>query len=184
MELLDVLTLRILHLFRVGPWYCNQCERKSYLLKLSRWNYSTRPDVDDATQGDEADSETGFEPAGNYIKAEQSLVMRENRASRFSQKYRDAAVLRILTGDSTISQTRRDLKVSEKDLIDWMANLFTRKEEKIAELTEAIDNIRSSLPQELRLTLEAAAEGSADVEDPKNVIDGRESIEYVCLPNA
>lgn len=171
MELLDVLSLRILRVFRLGPWYCNQCESKSYLLKLRRWYRPTQTFDGHSKQRLRSESGTEFESAGNYIKGEQSLVMRDKRATRFSQKYRDGVVLRILSGATTMAQIRQELEISESDVVGWIASLYFRKEAKIDELTDAIEKIQDGLPKDLKLSLEF--DKNTSITETENVVDGR-----------
>ncbi len=65
------------------------------------------------------------EPAGNFIK-DQSLAAAATRMLRFSEKYRDALVGRVLSGNATISVLIEDGKYTESELVSWIADKAKR----------------------------------------------------------
>ena len=171
--MLDLLTLKILTLFRLGPWYCYQCEQKSFRLKRKRRRVPTyRSDTSLVDFGDEKVLKTtdNAQSVGNYLKNDQSLVMREKRTHRFSEKFRDSTVTRILSGATTIAQVHHELNVTEHDLISWIANFALRRNEGIEELADELGTLRPDLPEKFRdaLRLANSKELNAD-----NIVEGR-----------
>ncbi len=115
-------------------------------------------------------SERSTESIGNYLKNEHSLVMRDKRSNRFSEKFRDSTVSRILSGATTIAQVRKELNVSEQDIVDWIASLALRKQERLDELVEVLGSIQADLPEQFKTALELAS--SNDV-NSGNIVEGR-----------
>ena len=173
--ILDLLTLRLAKLVRLGPWYCVHCDdRKSFLplRKKSAMDYrssalvnetqpskfvsrANTPEAQPAAPASPAStspaaspsipvspptpapSQPALEPAesvGNFIKTDSSLLMKSNRLQRYSEKYRDAVVRRILSGASSIKQVRDEKQLSESEVTDWIADLFERQQQKIDSL--------------------------------------------------
>ena len=87
------------------------------------------------------------ESVGNFIKAESSLV-KSTRIQRFSAKYRDAVVRRILSGSASIKQIREEKDLSETEITDWIADLFERQQRKIDALERFKNSISASLQSE------------------------------------
>lgn len=110
---------------------------------------------------------SSVESAGNYIRTTESLVMRRNRAKRFSQKYRDGVVQRLIGGTATISQIGQELDVTERDLVDWIADALATKQDRIDELTSILKSFHSL---EDRVKIEHEPVSFAD--DAGNTIDG------------
>lgn len=130
--LLDTMTLRAVSLLRIGPWYCVQCSGREMLLHTRRRSAGTfNPNLDE---------EHSVESAGNYIRTTESLVMRRNRAKRYSQKYRDGVVQRLIGGTATISQIGQELDLTERDLVDWIADALAGKQDRIDELTAMLNS--------------------------------------------
>ena len=75
------------------------------------------------------------EPVGNFIK-DQSLVLKSTRLHRFTEKYRDSVVDRILAGKVSISSLTADGEFWEAELESWIADKAKRQEQrnKILEL--------------------------------------------------
>lgn len=171
--LLDRLILSFPRIFRIGPFYCFQCETKSLYL---------RPIRRDAPTFDRQTSEVNFanpkhdrrrkerrkkkaapgpevtvEPAGNFLKTEHSLVMQGRRSNKFSQKFREGTVRKVLTGKSSIQEVRRELEISEADLIRWIAELVHRKEQRIEELVAVLQSFET-LPKNIGPILESTFE--------------------------
>ncbi len=177
-NLLDLLSLRLLQHLRIGPWYCFQCEqRTSYLapknLQLPTFdteNLTSRFEAESPRELVNDQSEDGVS-VGNYLKTEHSLVMRDKRSRKYSQKFRDATVLRILSGGTSLSQARHELDVKENDIVDWIASLFNRKLERINELTIAVQAVRAKLPERLQYVLDNSQSG--DSESGATVVEGR-----------
>lgn len=66
------------------------------------------------------------EPVGNFIK-DKSLVVNATRLKRFTEKYRDALVDRILSGKAQISWLIADGKCTEAELVSWIADKAKRE---------------------------------------------------------
>lgn len=186
MFLLDLLTLRLFRVFRFGPFYCYQCENKSLYLRPVRRSaptydsqtatasfYQRKPAkaLSPASDIDELDAtEAVFEPAGNFLKGEQSLRMQELRSHGFSQKFRDATVMKILTGIVTLVDIRTELEVKEADLIRWMGDLMARKQQTIDELKTTLLALQQKLPEPPRSVVDSAA--APRFADERSVVDG------------
>lgn len=180
---LDLISLRALKIFRIGPWYCYQCECKSFLLANPKRSAPTfnslqlKSSFEIGFENEPAEPETStatVASVGNYLKSEHSLVMRDKRSRKFSQKFRDATVLRILSGATTMTQARHELEVKETDLIDWIANLMKRKDERIDELLLVLQSMREKLPERLQVVLEDSENGNETVDlELGTVIEGK-----------
>ena len=81
-----------------------------------------------STQSDELKSEDipEAEPVGNFIK-DQSLVLKSARLDRFTEKFRDSVVERILAGKVAISSLTEDGQYSESELLSWIADKAKRQ---------------------------------------------------------
>ena len=131
--ILDLLTLRAARLLRFGPWFCIQCNQREFVLPPRNRKAPTfRPETSSAG-----------EPTGNFIQSDESLILRRNRASRFTPKFRDGIVQRIVSGSQTITQVGRELNLSERDIVDWIADAFQRKQMKIDELNAILASIQN-----------------------------------------
>ncbi len=87
------------------------------------------------------------ESVGNFIKTESSLV-KSTRMQRYSAKYRDAVVRRILTGSASIKQIRDEKDLSETEITDWIVDLFERQQQRLDALERFKDSISASLQSE------------------------------------
>ena len=76
--------------------------------------------------------------AGNFLRNNQSLVMRSARSDRFTEKFRDGIVQRILNSTTTIAEVREQHHLTEQDIIDWIKHSFDRKQKRIDELKEKL----------------------------------------------
>ncbi len=178
LNIADLLTLRILKLLRIGPWYCYQCEGKKFFLRGIRRDFpsfnrhnsqvtfdhasaSTEPIVDQPTQ----------ESVGNYLRDGQSLLMREQRATRYSQKYRDSTVSRVLSEPASLQRISQELNVSTSDVVDWISDYVDRQQQTIRDLQRRLRSFDRNLKAE-----EGMMESSSDIvfnENGDQVIDGR-----------
>jgi transposase-like protein len=95
-----------------------------------------------------------FERAGNFLKSEHSLLMQDRRASKFSQKFREGTVMKILAGKTTIREVQQDLDVTETDLILWIREMMKRKDHRIGELVKTLEAIQG-LPVKISTILDA-----------------------------
>ncbi len=124
MKFRDFTTLYILNF---GPWYCSHCEKRTECLPRIRSNEPTNPVISDRL--------TESERIGNYIRTESSLVLRKKRAGRYSKKYREGVVVRLVTGKTNVAQLTIELNVTESDLMAWVAELIEARDNRIEELT-------------------------------------------------
>ncbi len=134
---LDRLNVNALKLLNIGPWYCAHCESKSFLLKNeieSALRHDPAESLAAESELNSAKEPEQAEPIGNFLKGEQSLVARASRLKRFSEKYRDAIVKRLLDGKLTFSQVRSEQKITEVELTDWISDLFHRMQLKLDEV--------------------------------------------------
>ena len=128
----DLLTLGILSWLRIGPWYCEQCERKVAILKPTRFDAADfRSDTYREDDDESAEEIEQIQSAGNYLKTDCSLVMRSTRLRRFSEKYRDSLVRRLLDGKVSIADLRQERNVTEAEILDWISDRFRRLETQI-----------------------------------------------------
>ncbi len=103
-------------------------KRKSDVVKFS----------DSKTQTEAA----GFEHVGNVTRTDDSLLVRKARAARYSKKYREGVVDKILSGNSTITQVRNDLGLSERDLLDWINDRVMKQDLQIAKLGQIVETVK------------------------------------------
>jgi hypothetical protein len=113
-------------------------------------------------QGGPAASELAVESVGNFLKSEHSLLMQDRRANKFTQKFRDGTVRKILSGTASIQDVRGELKVSEADLIRWIAELLSRKEQRIEELVTILQSFES-MPKNIGPILESSYENEGPI---------------------
>ncbi|MEL7498224.1 MAG: hypothetical protein AAFN77_11480 [Planctomycetota bacterium] len=129
---------------RVGPWYCLHCEKRTIFRRATRADAVDYRIIDPTeplaspedsvwvkadSQTMKADDATPVDqPIGNFIKSEKSLVVRKTRLLRFSEKYRDSIVERILSGNSTLTEVRHEKSLSEREILDWIADRVERLE--------------------------------------------------------
>jgi len=87
--------------------------------------------VRDSERDSQFESEvvTEAEPVGNFIK-DQSLVLQSARLHRFTEKFRDSVVDRILAGKVSIGSLTADGDYSESELLSWIADKARRQEDK------------------------------------------------------
>jgi len=170
----DLLTVEVVRFFRIGPWYCVHCDSRKVLLPLRKANavdYRSaalqnetppanprrkseplaKPASPAATTAAEKPTlaptapppvPAQLEPAesvGNFIKTESSLLMKST--------YRDAVVRRIFSGATTIKQIREEKQLSESEITDWIADLFSRQQQKI----DALEQFKNSITGAMQL---------------------------------
>ena len=90
----------------------------------------------------QTDEPTPAEPIGNVLRSDQSLLARKARSNRYSEKFRESVVKRVLSGQSTIAQVRVELKVTERDVLDWIAASNARKDDQILELNQTVESLK------------------------------------------
>jgi transposase-like protein len=180
LNIADLLTLRILRLFRIGPWYCYQCEGSRFYLRRIRRNFpsfnrhNSQVTFDHASASTLPESEPlTQESVGNYLRDEQSLLMREQRATRYSQKYRDATVSRVLAEPASLQRISQELNVTASDVLDWISDYVNRQQQTIRELQRRLRSFDRNLSA---TTGEEVVDSPAEIVLDKNgeqVIDGR-----------
>ncbi len=108
----DRLTLGAMGLLKIGPWKCVDCGNSSLLISKST----------EAIRSVSEKQEIADESAavGNFIKTDYSLAHAASNADRFSEKYRNGIVERLLNGKSTVSRVCEELGVSELELQKWI----------------------------------------------------------------
>lgn len=126
---------------RLGPWYCIHCESRQLVLAAARpeaVDYelvapdeiperpTRRPPGSTANDG-------GTEVIGNFLKTDQSLVHRSQLRQRFSTHFRDSLVDRLLAGGVTLAQLKAEQQVSEREILDWIADRLRRAEGPVLE---------------------------------------------------
>lgn len=120
----DTATLFVLNF---GPWYCSRCENQNRVLPWFRRREPTLRQIDD-----------GSEQIGNFIRSDGSLVLRKKRSSRYSPKFREGVVFRLLGGKTNIAQLTTDLSVTEADLMAWIHEVLSSRDERIEQLTKLL----------------------------------------------
>ena len=70
--------------------------------------------------------------------------MRSARSDRFTEKFRDGIVHRILDGTTTIAEVREQYYLTEQDVIDWMKHSFDRKQKRIDRLVKILRKTQSA----------------------------------------
>jgi transposase-like protein len=140
---LEILSFGHAKNLRLGPWYCVHCETKSIYLREERPDAprfrSDDEEADDDANSTDLTSSSVTQPVGNFLKSEQSLVMRSARLKRFSEKYRDSIVRRLLSGTSTMAQIRQEKDITEGELTGWIADLFERMQARLDTLEETLE---------------------------------------------
>ena len=114
-------------------------EHSSLVLEEADRKNLSEPDFR-SESGDNFESEEipEAEPVGNFIK-DQSLVLQSARLDRFSEKFRDSVVDRILSGKVSISSLTSDGDYSESELVSWIADKAKRQDERVETLELDVD---------------------------------------------
>jgi len=107
--------------------------------------------------------------AGNFLRNDQSLVMRSARSDRFTEKFKDGIVQRILSGTTTIAEVREQHYLTEQDVIDWMKQSFDRKQKRVDDLTQQL-RLTESTDKDRIIKIESQPR---QVTIDGDVIDGR-----------
>lgn len=141
---LDYFSFGIAGAFRVGPWHCKHCLHRTIFLKrelrtAANYRVDDPGTISSAGSTDPAQDPKVAQPIGNLLKSEKSLVMRSKRLKRFSEKYRDSIVRRLLSGTGTMMQIREEKNISEGELVDWISDLFERMQVRITLLEQSTD---------------------------------------------
>ena len=97
-----------------------------------------------SSKAESSSDENKQSSAGNFLRNDQSLVMRSARSDRFTEKFKEGIVQRILQGTTTIADVREQHFLTEQDVIAWMKQSFDRKQKRIDDLTLQIRKSESS----------------------------------------
>lgn len=149
-----------LYVFNFGPWYCSRCECRSQILPWFRRKEPTLRRIDDGT-----------EAIGNFIRSDGSLVLRKKRSSRYSQKFREGVVLRLLTGKTNLAQLTTELKVTEADLMSWVNEVLLSRDERIQQLTSLLKSYHRAAGNLIGVVDQS--EDFDDVGDDDNLVEGQ-----------
>lgn len=123
-QTMDVVCVFILDF---GPWYCSYCDRRTNSLPWVRKRKASNSQHNDRVDGTDR--------VGNFIRSDGSLVLRKKRGGRYSKKFREGVVQRLLTGRTTIAQLTVELEVTEADLLAWIHDVLQARDLRIEELT-------------------------------------------------
>ena len=155
------------HTLPIGSWHCCGCERNTLRIRRPDPEATTDvtstslkdlvewPDRSDPKQRPgllfrrkkkakvgqtktATESSSKFEHVGNVTRSDDSLLVRKGRAARYSKKFRESVVERLLTGKSTITQLRKELGLSERDLLDWIEDKEAEQDNR-SKLTHVVD---------------------------------------------
>lgn len=152
--------LTTLYILNFGPWYCSHCEKRTKCLPRIRNREPTNPVISDRL--------TESERIGNYIRTESSLVLRKKRAGRYSKKYREGVVVRLVTGKTNVAQLIVELNVTENDLMAWIAELIENRDNRIDELTALLRSHSRAAASRIGINDDSPRFNEAD-----NLIEGR-----------
>ena len=86
------------------------------------------------------------ERIGNHLHDHVSLVARQERATRFTPKFRESVVDRLLSGSVSMLQVRQELGVSDSDLMAWIAEKLRLQSQRIEQLSTALRQISGRIP--------------------------------------
>ena len=165
LRMFDRITLGCLSFTGLGPWYCIQCDKKLLFVKQPSKRAAEYVPIDTEDQNQQtekwkrrSESEELVEgPAvavGNYLKTEGSLLANSTRLSRFSEKYRDSIVRKVLAGAHSLARVREENGLSEAEILCWTADHVNRLEQEIQAL-------KFQLEASHRQTLESEAQFSS-----------------------
>ncbi len=142
-RILDWTALRIASLFRIGPWFCTYCGARALYLRSP---IRGMRDFEADRQSDEVIADEL--PVGNFISRENSLIGSSDNTDRFSRKYRDGIVIKLLKGQSTMTQMCNEINVSERDLMNWLREYVDDQQQMMAEEIEQLKLFISEANQE------------------------------------
>ncbi len=121
-----------------GHWHCPICTLDCFVLPRPRDDVDElRADVSPVVE---------LERVGNHFHDHISLVARQERSQRFSAKFRESVVDRLLSGASNLAQVKCELGVSDSDLLAWIAEKVDRQASQIDQLTRTVARIQTDVP--------------------------------------
>jgi len=149
----------------IVPWRdrTDPSQRFGLLFRRKKRTQVVQPEIPDT-----AHAEASVEHVGNVTRTDESLLVRKARAARYSRKFRDGVVDRVLSGNSTITQVRNELKLSERDVLDWINERVMRQDQHITKLTQVVDTVK-------QLTNDPSIAASA-IQSPKLKIHSEERL--------
>jgi len=130
-------------------------QRFGLLFRRKRKTNVLEPSGAQAAAESAGQSKSSFEHVGNVTRSDDSLLVRKARAARYSKKYRESVVERIMSGQSTISQVKNELGLSERDLLDWINDKIMHQDQRINKLTQVVEAVKN-------LTNDAGTKSSDD----------------------
>ena len=154
---MDFLSLFVLNF---GPWYCSYCDKRTRSLP---WVRKRKPS--NSQHNDRLD---GADRVGNFIRNDGSLVLRKKRAGRYSEKFREGVVQRLLSGRTNIAQLAVELEVTEADLLGWINEVLKSRELRIEELTSLLRSYSRAATD-----LIGIEDLSLRFDEDENMIEGR-----------
>ena len=160
--ILDACTLSLVEMFRVGPWFCMECNTEQLYLPVKK-----SPQGIERIRLAKEEANPQSRSVGNFLRSEQSLVQRQRRKSRYSEKFRDDLVLRILNGSTSLQQVRDDHNVSEQDVKDWILDMKQRHSSRLDEIDRLLSKPTMSSRRPLRI------EAPTDQFSRHDVIEGK-----------
>jgi hypothetical protein len=122
--LLDRATLGVSGLFGFGPWFCISCGSRRFLFPPYRRGAGS---YDPRAREPKPQSIPEIEAIGNVFISSVSLVQRSERARNYSEKFRDGVAEQLLACQTTFSQVREQLGVTDLDLQDWLARYHVKR---------------------------------------------------------
>ena len=154
---MDVTSLFILNF---GPWYCSYCDKRTRSLPWVRKRKASNSQHNDRLGGTDR--------VGNFIRNDGSLVLRKKRAGRYSQKFREGVVQRLLSGRTNIAQLSVELEVTEADLLAWIHEILEAREMRIEELTSLLRSYTRAAADLIGID-----DDSIRFDESENMIEGR-----------
>jgi transposase-like protein len=166
---LDLITLRAGSLIQLGPWKCTYCGSIKYFLPAT---VRGMRDYDaEIERYKKMESEL---PVGNFIVDKVSLAARQDNTDRFSEKYRNGVVQKILKGQTTISQVCTDINIAEPDVISWISNFVDNQNRW---MQEQIDQLKLFISESPSLAIE-----SESISKARSEIDTVDSVDLLKQP--
>ena len=95
-------------------------------------------------------------------------MLRKKRAGRYSEKFREGVVQRLLSGRTNIAQLSVELEVTEADLLAWINEVLESKELRIEELTSLLRSYSQAATD-----LIGIEDLSLRFDEDENMIEGR-----------
>jgi len=153
-RLFHFLTLQLFPRLGIGRWVCIDCYSERFFLGSSGQDHSGA-----------LEKKKVFEIDGNYIVSDFSLVRRSLRNSRYSMKFRDSIVDRLVSGQVDLPTLRSELRIREADVFVWIADRLNRQSEKISQLSSLLEILAGQQDHQLLETSFELETGTAAREE-------------------